>query len=232
MRIQKAISSLLELILLACIIPVLLIGGYVVYDAISVRESASIAVDLVEMAENDDGALFERLSLESSAVVGWLKINDTGINYPVVQGENNSFYLARNYKGEYATAGSAFLDYRNAADFSDSFSVIYGHRMGYGKMFSDVTKFVQKDYFESHYDGKLLLRSGKHNLRIAVFAIIKADEEYVYDISAIQDGRAIDYLNSVALYSREALPGDKYIMLSTCDANDKSLRDVLLIQVL
>ena len=143
---------------------------------------------------------------------------------------NNSFYLARNYKGEYATAGSIFMDYRNASDFSDAFSIIYGHRMGGGRMFADVTRFAEEDYFNEHSSGALMTTRGNFGLRIAAFAKIRADDVTVYDVDLSKTGLAIDYLWDIATYKREKWAGN-YILLSTCDALDKSLRDVLLVNV-
>ena len=233
MKMQRAINYLLDLVVVSVCAIVLTIGGYATFDAVTVSTSADIDTGLVELADSDDSKeLFRRLSEESSSVVGWLKIYDTNINYPLVQGKDNDYFLSRNYKGEYATAGSAFLDYRNSYNFSDNITIIYGHRMGYGKMFSDVTRFSDKKYFETHEGGKLLTKTGSFDLDIVLFAKIKADEVLVYGIDAAQDGRALELLEAVASHNRGVNYGDKHILLSTCDANDKSMRDVLLVRVL
>ena len=62
-------------------------------------------------------------------VVGWIKIFDTHISYPVVQGKDNQEYLNKDVFGEFSFSGSIFLDYRNACDFTDSYSIIYGHQI-------------------------------------------------------------------------------------------------------
>ena len=62
-------------------------------------------------------------------VVGWITIFDTHISYPVVQGKDNQEYLNKDVFGKFSFSGSIFLDYRNACDFTDSYSIIYGHHM-------------------------------------------------------------------------------------------------------
>lgn len=93
-----------------------------------------------------------------------------------MQGGDNGWFLNRNYKGIFATAGSIFLDFRNVKDFSDKFSVIYGHRMGNGEMFSDIQKFKNEEFFNLHQNGILRLRERLLNLEVAAYAEINDDE--------------------------------------------------------
>ena len=60
----------------------------------------------------------EFLKSKNETTRGWIKVGGTNINYPVVKGKDNAWFLNRNYRGEFATAGSLFLDYRNEGDFS------------------------------------------------------------------------------------------------------------------
>ena len=90
-------------------------------------------------------------------VVGWITIFDTHISYPVVQGKDNQEYLNKDVFGKFSFSGSIFLDYRNACDFTDSYSIIYGHHMEYGAMFGDVVEFKNDDYFQEHKTGALFL---------------------------------------------------------------------------
>ncbi len=129
---------------------------------------------IVQLAETQSDDLFAEM--DSEYVIAWITINDTNINYPVVQGGDNGWFLNRNYKGIFATAGSIFLDFRNVKDFSDKFSVIYGHRMGNGEMFSDIQKFKNEEFFNLHQNGILRLRERLLNLEVAAYAEINDDE--------------------------------------------------------
>ena len=93
-----------------------------------------------------------------------------------MQGNDNDWFLNRNYKGDFATAGSLFLDYRNANDFGDKFSIIYGHRMGNGEMFSDIQKYKTRTFFEEHHSGSLRQAEQSFKIEIIAYAEIDADD--------------------------------------------------------
>lgn len=99
-------------------------------------------------------------------VVGWITIFDTHISYPVVQGKDNQEYLNKDVFGKFSFSGSIFLDYRNACDFTDSYSIIYGHHMEYGAMFGDVVEFKNDDYFQLM--GNLLIKLRRYALCMKV----------------------------------------------------------------
>ena len=82
---------------------------------------------------------FEGLATINPDIVGWIYSEGTPINYPIMQGTDNSYYLKHLYIGEYNGASSIFLDGRNSSDFSDRHIVVYGHHMQNGSMFSSLT---------------------------------------------------------------------------------------------
>lgn len=83
---------------------------------------------------------------------GWISVDGTAINYPIVQGEDNDYYLDHAYTGDFLPNGSIFVDYRNDTSITDNYNtVIYGHNITSGAMFHDVTKFFRDEYFEGVY---------------------------------------------------------------------------------
>jgi sortase B len=80
-------------------------------------------------------------------VVGWIKIPNTSIDYPVLQADDNEYYLNRNIYREKNRAGSIFMDYRIKLDSKDRHIIIYGHHMRDGTMFKDLIKYKNKDFF-------------------------------------------------------------------------------------
>lgn len=84
----------------------------------------------------EPGIDFESLRQINPDIVAWIKIEAAGIDYPVVQGEDNEHYLHYTFLGEANIAGSIFLDYRNKADLSDDKIILYGHNMRDGSMFA------------------------------------------------------------------------------------------------
>ena len=156
----------------------------------------------------------------------------TNINYPVVQGNDNSWFLNRNYKGEFATAGSLFLDYRNNDDFSDAFSVIYGHRMRNGEMFSNIQKFANHQFFDEHEKAIIKRRQETIRYSVVAYAEIRANDWEVYNLEYSHNRMSVvKKIIDNALIKRENVGAEKYVMLSTCDGAIKNRRDVLLLKI-
>ena len=105
--------------------------------------------------------------------VAWVAFEDTGIDYPVLQAADNFTYLNLDPYGEFSLSGSIFLDYQNAPDFSDPYSLIYGHHMEHGKMFGSLDLFLNRDYFDAHRVGTLVTDDAVY--RCELFAAIPAD---------------------------------------------------------
>lgn len=93
---------------------------------------------------------FEELKKINPDVKAWLYCPDTVINYPVCQGEDNSYYLRHLVDGTYNLNGCLFIDYENDGSFSDENTIIYGHHMASGKMFASLIKYADQDYFDEH----------------------------------------------------------------------------------
>lgn len=98
--------------------------------------SDEIPEDDSESEELENIIDFESLKQINPDIVAWLKIEAAGIDYPVVQGEDNEHYLHYTFRGEVNIAGSIFMDYRNNAEFIDGRVILYGHNMRDGSMFA------------------------------------------------------------------------------------------------
>ena len=83
-------------------------------------------------------------------IVAWIYIEGTEINYPVVQGEDNDYYLKHLFNGEWNGSGCIFLDSRNDASFADRHSIIYGHHRKNGTMFTGLDKYKKQEFFDDH----------------------------------------------------------------------------------
>ena len=220
----KMANGMMNILIWAIIAALSFICIYIVYDGLRVTRSVILGDEILAYAPSDEKVDLEALKEINSDIVGWVKIDDTTIDYPIVQSFNNEYYLDRNYLHEFATAGSIFLDYRN--DLDDNFLIVYGHRMSYGGMFSDIIKFQSREYFNEHKDGKIYLGSEIWPLEIIAFGIISAENRIIYDL---KDGVLREIMTRAA-YVREIKTG-RFVMLSTCDAQNKSMRDILLAQI-
>ena len=228
---MKLINRIIDTVFYLGMIPILCVGLYALWDAFAVSQSANIDEGLIELANRDDDELFKKTDTDSKYIIAWLSIKGTNINYPVVQGEDNAYFLNRNYKGEYATAGSLFLDYRNSKDFSDVFSIIYGHRMGNGEMFSDIHRFKDGDFLAAHKTGQLKLRGSDYDFEILSYAEVKSDNWGIYNVEKSRNNS--DVIRAIVGENDNYNLGiGRYILLSTCDGVKKKLRNVLLVKLL
>ena len=144
---------------------------------------------------------FAPLQAINPDIVAWLRIPGV-LEYPVVRGKDNSYYLNHTVQKTYNIAGSIFLDYRNERDFSDSKNIIYGHNMKDGSMFHVLRNYQDIDFFQEHTDMEVYLPDGRSlNYQITACEQVPADSE----IYQIERGYAED--------SKE-----NEIILSTCSA--------------
>ena len=151
-------------------------------------------------------------------MVAWITIDGTNVDYPVMQGATNTDYLNINPYGEYSLSGSIFLDSRNSGDFTDEYSILYGHHMEYGKMFGALDDFLSQSYLDSHSTGTLIVgRKQTTEYRIGIFACVKVN---AYD-NKVLDPDTLDNITKVieeeATYINTSIEkGDHILALSTC----------------
>lgn len=224
LRLVQLTDRFTDIILLLLFILLFLIGGYTMYDTLLIY-NASNGEDLRSYKPiiTDDGTEWDS-SILSDDVVAWLTVDDTSIDYPVLQGINNSEYLNKDAFGKYSVAGSIFLDCRNAPDFSDTYSLIYGHHMEYGHMFGALDAFAEKKYFDTHRTAKLIV--GNKVYDIEFFACLDADgatrEIFVPESAEI----ALQYVRGHSRIFYEP-NGDKLIALSTCKFPETTERTIV-----
>ena len=228
-------NKILSFIAMVLVLIMLLYGGYSLWNTIMIYRGAFSSNDLLKYQPTGDGpnsiTLGELMKLNKD-VVGWIKIFDTHISYPVVQGKDNQEYLNKDVFGEFSFSGSIFLDYRNACDFTDSYSIIYGHHMEYGAMFGDVVEFKNDDYFQEHKTGALFLLDDTY--KITLFACVETQEFNNKIYNPIVQGKdnldtLLKYINDEAVQYRDISLNhdDKIIGLSTCAEAGTNERVVL-----
>ncbi len=150
--------------------------------------------------------------------VAWITVDDTNIDYPVMQGDDNMKYLNINPYGEYSLSGSIFLDSRNAADFSDDYSILYGHHMEYGVMFGALDDFLDKEYLNDHSTGTLIVgQDGGKVYKLGIFASMKVN---VYEKKAL-DPVSLDSISKLInekaeVYNTSIEKSEHILALSTC----------------
>ena len=153
-------------------------------------------------------------------VKAWLYNKGTVINYPVVQGTDNSFYLHHMVNGDYNWKGTLFIDYRCKKPFNEFLTIIYGHRMKDGSMFHSLIEYRDKDYYNKH--PKMLLRTPTAKYDVVVFAAVtipSSSDKYKFNFNNAAEKQA--YLNWIQKKTElktdvSVTSSDKIVMLSTC----------------
>ena len=156
-------------------------------------------------------------------IYGWIIVPGTDtIDYPILQTDNNDYYLFREYMGGYMTAGSIFADYRCDKDINGNYNfIVYGHNMQNGMMFSDLIKFLDKDFFDQNRYVYVYTDKGIYTYEI--FSVFKTDYKYKYVETGFPTGEDfVNWAEEMRKNSKFVREGIKFntnsriITLSTC----------------
>ena len=235
-KLARAGDRLVTLLAAGIILLMLLYGGYSLWDTAMVFNGAFLSDDLLQFkpaaGDPDANPTLEELQAINPDVVGWLTIDDTHIDYPVVIGETDMEYVNKDVYGDFSLSGSIFLSSENARDISDSYTLVYGHHMDNGGMFGDVVEFANTDYFEAHPTGTLYLPDATYSIEIFACVQVDAFDSMIYDPKGQPEGdvsELLNYVNEIAVQSRYigVTPEDKVIGLSTCAEAETNGRVVI-----
>ncbi len=199
---------------------VFLVGVYFCYDLWYVFGHARDASILAYKPTHTDTRSYQALS---DGAIGWITIDDTNIDYPLMQGADNMTYLNTDPYGKFSLSGSIFLDYRNRKEFTDSYSLIYGHHMEYGVMFGALDDFLQSQYFDEHRTGTITV--GDQTYELEIFAVVETDDsvKLIFEPTESDPQELLQYLRDNAKYYSEPV-GRKIVGLSTCTSTYGSAR--------
>lgn len=170
---------------------------------------------------------FEGLFDINSDVIGWIHFDNIGISYPVVQTDNNDYYIEHTFSNEENKAGTIFLDYRNYASFNDKNTYLYGHNMKNNSMFGLILNYVDKEYYEANPHFWIYTPEARYK-----YEIFSTFEESAigpaYQIDFDDDNDFEEFLNLIdkrKYYNAGTKPSssDNIIALSTCTKEDRFL---------
>ena len=176
---------------------------------------------------------FKALIAENPEVIAWLTVDDTGIDTAVTQAEDNIKYLNTDVHGEESLAGNPFLDYRNSSDFSDVYSIIYGHHIEDGLMFTDLELFTDPAFWDQERTGTLWLADGsRYRIQFCACLIVNEDDSRYFDPVRVRNNWNEDFLTDLttdAIVNQKPLKTDDHILtLSTCEAADSDKRIIII----
>ncbi len=227
-----------NIILIACIIGIIYSSYHIITWFFSVNENNHIqqknkkSITKVDKTKDDYQVDFKKLKEENPDTVAYLKVNNTNIDYVVVKGKDNNFYLNHNFLKKKNVAGWIFADYRNSFTGNDKNIIIYGHNMKDGSMFDSLKKVITKEWYQNPNNQIIPLITENNTYKYQVFSTysIKPEDYYITtDFTSDKDYLAfINKLKSRSVYDYQVnLEDTKQILtLSSC-LTDGSKRVVL-----
>ena len=189
-----------------------------------------LALQEAELAQQKYSALFE----QNQDFIGWISIDGTNVNYPVMQTPNNpDYYLKHSFEKSYSDYGVPYIDEACALGISNNI-VVYGHHMRNGSMFADICKYTDKSFYEEHKTIKFdtLSSLGEYEV-VAVFKFDTNNESFKFnEYTAMDEAEFDEFMENVhsrQLYDTgvDAEYGDELLTLSTCEYTYKNGRFVV-----
>lgn len=163
---------------------------------------------------------FSALKEINPDIIGWIRAEGTNIDYPIAQTDNNDYYLSHLYNKDWNSNGTIFADYRNAGDFSDRNTVIYGHHMKNGTMFQALEEYKDQEFYDVNPTMTLFTPDGDYIIELICGTVEDGNYQFVkFDFDG-EEG-FIQYIEgfqsrSTFVSDVEAQPGDKIVSLCTC----------------
>jgi len=198
---MKTIKILLLFILLVVL-------GFSLYKINGIKkelnDSEEIKEELIELVEipeipSEEPSFevdFEELKKINSDVIGWIVIERTQVNYPIVQGNNNSYYLNHSYDKKWNSLGSIFADYQSSNDFTDYNTFIYGHHTKNGSMFGELYKYMEESFYKENKTFYLYTPTGNYEAEIfSAYLDSTTSESYNQSFNSIEEFN--DYIELV-----------------------------------
>ena len=200
-----------------CLFSVLLVfSGYCLWDSATVAYGALVTPQLRKAKPEPGSPTLAELQAQNPDVCGWLTLDGTHIDYPVVQGADDLEYVNKAADGSFALSGAVFLSAANRADFSDAYNLIYGHHMENGAMFGDLTQFSESEYFADHTAGTLYTEGTTYELQVFACVLTDAYDPVIYTPSTDPAALAA-YIRVHAVQYREPPADCRVAAFSTCD---------------
>lgn len=175
---------------------------------------------------------FVSLKKINSDIVGWIRFDDTVIDYPIVQTNNNTRYLSHLFDGSSNQLGTLFMDYENKGGFDDRHILIYGHDMQDGSMFGSLENYMNSAYYKSHTEGRIYLPDGSA-YRLVVFAATRmAAFRSELPVSFASDEEFYTYVEKIRRLSAFSTDltigeGDCVVSLCTCVPDSNNYRFIV-----
>lgn len=181
--------------------------------------------------EDDEKLLnvdFDNLKFINNSIVGWINMNNTKINYPFVQYNNNEYYLDHSFDKTYNQAGWPFLDYRNDKNNFNNNNIIYAHNRLDKTMFGSLKNVLKDNWYDDINNHFINISTDYQNSLWQIFSIYIIETTNDYLQIDFNDNEFISFINlltnrSIYNFNIKVKEKDKIITLSTCHGKNKKL---------
>ena len=235
---KKYKKAILNLILYIILLSILIYSGIKIFKWYKDKTNNNKIVEQIKSTviveeNNEDGnengytVDFNKLKEQNNETIAWLKINNTNVEYPVVKGTNNSFYLNHSFDKSKNSAGWIFADYKNKFDNTDKNIVIYGHNMRDGSMFGSMLNILDTKWYENEENTNITLYTENEKCIYKIFSIYKIESEDYYIKTEFSDDINFEqFVNtikkrSIKEFNTDVSKDDNILTLSTCANNNK-----------
>ena len=235
---KKYKKAILNLILYIILLSILIYSGIKIFkwykdktnnNKIAEQIKSTVIVEEKNEDKNKDEYTvdFNKLKEQNNETIAWLKVNNTNVEYPVVKGTNNSFYLNHSFDKSNNSAGWIFADYRNKFDNTDKNIVIYGHNMRDGSMFGSMLNILNAKWYENEENTNITLYTEHEKSIYKVFSVYKIENEDYYIKTEFKNGNEFEGFiknlkkRSIKDFNVDVSKDDNILTLSTCANNNK-----------
>ena len=231
-RYKLSVKKLIALIFLFIFLGIFVFSAYKISiyltSAKDTQEIVETLDDYIEVnTDNEDDVKidFDKLKKTNSDTVAWIRVNNTNINYPVVRGNDNEYYLKHNFNKKWNEGGWIYSDYRNKFDGTDRNIVIFGHAMKNKTMFGSLINTTHKDWNNDESNRKIQLIINDKVYIYKIFSVYKVQvEDYYINTKFSSDSDYKKFLNTIKdrsmyKYNEDISETKNILTLSTCYDN-------------
>ena len=222
---MKILRTIINIVLIS----IIAVCAYKIYDKSAEYKKADKSYEQIRLEKENENN--NNLFNKYEDYRGWIKINNTNIDYSIVQGKDNSFYLDKDINKNYLSSGSIFMNYLNNG-FNDENTILFGHHMRNKTMFAQLEKYKEKEFFQNDNDIKIEVENDKV-LTYKVFSVYVTDANDNY-IKTNFDNKSeykefLDKIKNKSIYKSDINvdENDKIITLSTCSYEFNDARMVV-----
>ena len=196
--------------------------------------SSLVTINIIskeEQIEDEYKIDFNSLKEMNQDAVAFLKVNGTNIEYFVVQGNDNQYYLNHSFDKSYNKAGWIFADYRNKLDGTDKNLIIYGHNRRNNSMFGTLENILKEEWYNNEKNRQIIFVTENESYTYETFSVYKIEVEDEYIQTKFSERAYVNFLTmiksrSVVDFGIDVTSDDNILTLSTC-ADDSKYRIVL-----